>query len=80
MATARQELHDIVDRMSEDEARDALGRLALTSDDPVIRAFLTAPYEDEEISAEEDDAVQQGQAEVRGNQLRSHEDVRRRTG
>jgi hypothetical protein len=66
--------------MSEDEARDALERLALTSDDPVLRAFLAAPDEDEEISAEEDDAVQQGQAEVRGGQVLPHNEVRRRNG
>jgi hypothetical protein len=80
MATAREQLHDIVERMSEDEARDALERLAVTSDDPVLRSFLSAPEEDEEISADEDNAVQLGQAGVRGRQMVSHDEVRRRNG
>jgi hypothetical protein len=80
MATAREQLHDIVERMSEDEARDALERLAVTSDDPVLRSFLSAPEEDEEISAEEDNAVELGRADVRGRQMVSHDEVRRRNG
>jgi hypothetical protein len=80
MATAREQLHDIVERMSEDEARNALERLALTSDDPVVRAFLSAPDEDEEISPEEDRDVELGQVNLRDGQIVSHDEVRRRNG
>jgi len=80
MATAREQLHEIVERMSEDEASAALERLALTADDPLLRAFVAAPDEDEEISDEEEQAVAQSRQDLANGDTISHDELRRELG
>lgn len=76
--TAKEQLRDRVERLSEDEARRALRALeASLGGDPVRAFFDAAPLDDEPVSAEEDAAVAEARAEVERGATVSLEQARR---
>jgi hypothetical protein len=75
--TAKEKLLERVRRLSEAEADETL-RLLEMRDDPVVRLLEDAPPEDEEISEEEEAAVQEARDELAaGAQTISHEEIKR---
>ena len=61
--TAKEQLLERVMKLSEAEADETL-RLLAARDDPVVRLLDDAPLEDEEISPEEEAAVQEARDEL----------------
>jgi hypothetical protein len=79
--TTREKLHRIVDELPEEELEAALRAIETRSDDPLIRRLEEAPPEDEEISAEEEAAVQEARDELaKGSPLVSHDEIKRELG
>jgi hypothetical protein len=79
--TTREQLHRIVDELPEEELEAALKAIEARSDDPMIRRLDDAPPEDEEISAEEDAAVQEARDELAaGAPLVSQDEIKREFG
>jgi hypothetical protein len=62
--TVKERLHQLVDELSDAEADDALRYVASRREDPLVQMLDNAPEEDEEISAEEDAAVQEARHEL----------------
>jgi hypothetical protein len=72
--TAKEKLKAAVDRLSEAEAEAALQ--AIEQADPVVRRLDSIPLEDEEISPEEEAAVQEARDELAaGGEAISLDDV-----
>lgn len=79
--TTREKLHRIVDELPEEQLDAALRAIETRSDDPLIRRLEEAPAEDEEISAEEEAAVQEARDELtQGAPLVSHDEIKREFG
>jgi hypothetical protein len=77
----REKLHRIVDELPEEELTAALRAVERRLGDPMIRRLEDAPPEDEEISAEEEAAVQETRDELAaGGSLHSAEEIRREFG
>lgn len=51
--TSRAELHELVDMLPEGELESAQRILRALPDDPVVRALLTAPIDDEPVTDDE---------------------------
>lgn len=78
--TAKERLLERVRGLSEDEAAETL-RLLDAREDPLNRRLDDAPVEDEQISAEEEAAVQEARDELAaGAELGSHEEIKREFG
>lgn len=62
----REALHDLVDELPRSEWEAAARYLAYLRDmaDPVLRAFLEAPIDDEPLTPEEEEAIREGQEEI----------------
>jgi hypothetical protein len=72
--TVKDELHELVDRLDEAEAREALAYLQTLS----LPAFLRdAPLDDEPETAEERAAVAEAEADFAAGRDVAHEEVRR---
>jgi hypothetical protein len=79
--TTREKLHQIVDKLPEEELDAALKAIESRADDPLIRRLEEAPLEDEEISPEEEAAVQEARDELAaGAPLISHDEIKREFG
>lgn len=76
--TAKEQLRNRIDHLSEDEAREALGLLeARLGHDPVRSFFHDAPLDDEPVTADEDAAVAEARDELERGQTVSLEQARR---
>jgi hypothetical protein len=63
----KEELHRLVEELPECELHTAkrfLVYLRAVSTDPVLRAFLEAPEDDEPVTAEEETAIEEARAEM----------------
>ena len=79
--TTKERLHQLVDELSEDEADDALRYLAERHDDPVIVAFREAPVDDEPVTAADERALADVQADRGAGAARiSYAEVMRKHG
>jgi hypothetical protein len=79
--TVREKLHQLVDELPEEELDAALLAIESRADDPLIRRLENVATEDEEISAEEEAAVQEARDELRaGAPLVSHDEIKREFG
>ena len=79
--TTREKLHQVVDELPEEELDAALKAIESRADDPLIRRFEDVAPEDEEISAEEEAAVQEARDELTaGAPLISHDEIKREFG
>ena len=61
--TTKERLHKLVDELSDQEAHDALRYIVQRREDPVIAAFLNAPEDDEPITAADEQALAEVQAD-----------------
>ncbi len=80
---AREELHELIDRLPESElpaVRSYLRYLAEVATDPVLRTLLNAPLDDEPETEEERIAVQEAKEDLAAGRVVSSEDVRREFG
>lgn len=76
--TVREKLHQLVDKLPEEELDAALQAIESRTDDPLIRRIEDVAPEDEEISAEEEAAVQEARDELTaGTPLISHDEIKR---
>jgi len=72
-------LHRVIDTLPDSELEAAARLLAgLGIDDPVLRAVLAAPIDDEPETPEEAAAVQQARDDLAAGRVVSHEEARRR--
>ncbi len=72
-------LHRVIDTLPDSELEAAARLLAgLGIDDPVLRAVLAAPIDDEPETLEEAAAVQQARDDLAAGRVVSHEEARRR--
>lgn len=79
--TTRERLHRIVDELPEEKLEAALKAIEMRVDDPMVRRLEDAPPEDEEISTEEEAAVQEARDELAaGAPLVSHDEIKRELG
>ena len=77
--TTRQDLHQLVDELPESAVAEAARLLtALRADeDPLLKAFMEAPIDDEPLTEEEIAAIEEGREDVRAGRVLSHEETRR---
>jgi hypothetical protein len=79
--TTREKLHQVVDELPEEVLDAALQAIESRVDDLLIRRLEDALPEDEEISAEEEVAVQEARDELEaGAPLVSHDEIKRELG
>ena len=74
--TAKEQLRDAIEVLSEDEARDALRYLEVRRVDPVLAAFLAAPLDDESVTEEEERRVAEARAEYRRGEAVPLDEIR----
>ncbi len=74
----REAVRRLVDELPEAELQSARRFLEYLRNlgDPVYRAFLEAPLDDEPLTPEEEAAIREGQAEYRAGKARPWEEVR----
>jgi hypothetical protein len=79
--TAKERLHHLVDELPESKYKLAERILEDLRDvglsDPLLRALLAAPYDDEPESEEERQAVKEAHRDIRAGGLSSDEEARR---
>ncbi len=81
--TIRQELHQLVDELPESElqaARRFLRYLDAMARDPVLRALMEAPVDDEPLTEEEATRIEFAEAEADRGEVVSDQDLRRELG
>ena len=61
--TTKERLHKLVDELSDQEADDALRYIVQRREDPVIAAFREAPEHDEPVTAADEQALAEVQAD-----------------
>lgn len=77
MTTTKDELHELVDELDEDAAREALAYIQTLA----LPAFLRdAPLDDEPVTASERAAVAEAEADLAAGRVVSHEEIRREFG
>ncbi|HYU20896.1 MAG TPA: hypothetical protein VEQ11_19590 [Chloroflexota bacterium] len=76
--TTKEALHRLVDELPECLLDDAERHLRAVRDDPVLRAFMEAPEDDEPLTAEEIAAIEEGEAELQRGETIPWEDVKAR--
>ena len=74
--TAKEQLHELVDELSEPEAKRALSLVKKEHEDPMIVAFRDAPEDDEPLSAEEEAALEQSHEEYRRGEAVPLDEIR----
>ncbi len=79
---AREELHELIDRLPDSELpsvrRQLLEHIAEATNDPVLRAFLDAPLDDEPETEEEREAVARAKEDLAAGRVVSQAEARRR--
>jgi len=63
--TSRAELHDIIDMLPDSELESAQRLLRALPDDPVLRALLTAPIDDEPVTEHEREILDRARESLR---------------
>lgn len=75
----RDEIHRLIDAVPEKEL-PAIARAIETTLDPVVRAVLLAPVDDEPLTDEERALVEEARAEAEAVGYLSHDEVKRHHG
>lgn len=65
LTPSKQQLLQLIEKLSEDQANAMLAFAHVLSMDPISRAIMFAPYDDEPITDEEEERVQQALADPR---------------
>lgn len=74
--TAKEQLRERVEKLTEDEAERTLRLLDDLDDDPVIAAFRDAAEDDEPLTLAEERAIEQARAEHRHGESVALDDIR----
>jgi hypothetical protein len=74
--TAKEQLRDAIDALSEDEASDALKYIKVRRVDPTLAAFLAAPLDDEPVTEEEERAVAESREEYQRGEAVPLDEIR----
>lgn len=61
--TTKERLHQVVDELSDEEAEAMLRRIEILRTDPFVRFLDEAPIDDEPVTAEEEAAVAEVEAD-----------------
>jgi hypothetical protein len=77
---SRETLHDLVDRIPEDEVPAAQRFLEYLAVSPAYRAALSAPVDDEPVTETDAAAIFRACDEVRTGKVISHDDMLREFG
>ena len=77
---SREPLHDLIDRIPEEELPAAKRFLEYLATDPAYRAALSAPPDDEPVTEADAAAIQTAREEVRAGQVASHDEILREFG
>jgi hypothetical protein len=64
---SKQQLHHLIDQLSDAHAEAVLAFAQLLNSDPVTRSLLLAPFDDEPVTAEENERVQRSLEDPRPN-------------
>ena len=72
---SRAELHDLVDRIPEEDLTAAQRYLQYLATSPAYRASLAAPPDDEAVTRGDEEVIERTVAEVRAGRVVSHEEV-----
>lgn len=82
MATTREALHRLVDELPKRELSAARRYLEYLRNmgDPVLRAFLEAPEDDEGLTEDDEAALREAHEDVRAGRLTPLEEVTRELG
>ncbi|MFI5004682.1 MAG: hypothetical protein ACHQE6_06685 [Solirubrobacterales bacterium] len=82
--TTKERLHKLVDELTEAEADDALryvaSRLEGGEADRFARWLDSRPEDDEPLTAEDEEAIAEGRADMAAGRLVSHEEMLRKYG
>jgi hypothetical protein len=82
--TNRNRLHQLIDQLPEGHttlaAERSLIHLLDFADDPVLKALMNAPIDDEPLTDEERAAVAEGLADLESGDVISDDDLRRELG
>ena len=77
----KQTLHSLVDELPDSElgaAAQNLSYLRLLGEDPVLKAMLTAPLDDEPLTEEDRVALTQARGDLAAGRTVSHDEARQR--
>ncbi len=77
---SRHTLHELIDRIPEDELSAAQRFLEFLAASPAYRAALSAPPDDEPVTDGDASAISRAREEVRSGKTVPHEDVLREFG
>ena len=77
---SRQTLHELVDRIPEEDLPAAQRLLEYLAVSPAYRAALSAPPDDEPVTDSDAAAMARAQGDLRTGKIVSHEDVLREFG
>lgn len=80
MTVTKQELHQLIEEIPEEEHQAAakyLKRLRDLTADPVYQAFMNAPIDDEPVTPEERRLIDEARAEVARGEVVSWEEAQR---
>jgi len=72
---SRQVLHDLVERIPEEELTTAQRFLEYLTSNPALRAVLTALPDDEPVTEDDAAAIRRAEADIRASRIVSHEDI-----
>jgi hypothetical protein len=81
-AKAKERLYRLIDQIPEAEVHTAERFLEYltTADDPVLRALMTAPEDDEPVTPEEEEAVREALEDIEAGRVHSLEEVKQELG
>jgi hypothetical protein len=77
---SRDTLHDLIDRIPEEELPAAKRFLEYLAVSPAYRAALSAPQDDEPVTQDDAAAIARARNEVRSGNVTSHEAILREFG
>jgi hypothetical protein len=77
---SRETLHDLIDRIPEDELTTAARFLEYLVVSPAYRAALSAPPDDESVTEADVQAMVKAREEVRSGKVISHDEILREFG
>lgn len=78
--TAKEQLHSLVDALSEEEAATTLIVVERRRDDAMLQALATAPLDDEGTTDEEDRSAREAITEYHRGEAARADDVKRELG
>jgi hypothetical protein len=77
--TVKERLHRVVDELTDAQAEAALRRIDALRDDPLVRYLDAAPVDDEPVTAEEEAAIAEAEADrINGAPTVSFDEIKRK--